>query len=180
VLSIDDDIIIACNDLQLLLQTWQSNRDVLVGITPRTVSHDPITGLARYLNWQYTWWNGVYSLLLTKASIMHKKYFLAYDTIIPVEVLEFIDKQRNCEDIAMSVVTNKLSRAPPVWTSVHFYDVAGNGISSKTSHFVTRSACVSLLEEKVPGWVWYNGYQKVVRLSLWNTWSLFFFGDNKY
>jgi hypothetical protein len=121
------------------MHTYQNNRNVLVGITPRLISHNTITGLARYLNWQYTWWNGIYSLVLTKACLLHQKYLSAYDRIIPPQFLQYIDEHRNCEDVAMAVVTNKLAKAPPVWTSVRFYDIAGSGISSGgKSHFGTR------------------------------------------
>jgi hypothetical protein len=126
--------------LSFLLHTWQANRDTIVGISPRLHAFSPLSGNLTYLNWQYTWWNGQYSIVLTKASIFHKKYLYAYDKIIPPSLSSFIDKNKNCEDIAIQYVITKLSSLPPVWTSVLFYDVGTKGgISSKVNtHFSKR------------------------------------------
>ena len=47
---------------------------VLVGFAPRQHAYNPITGAMQYLRWQHTWWNGVYSIMLTKVSFFHKDY----------------------------------------------------------------------------------------------------------
>lgn len=80
----------------------------LVGISPRLNTHHPITGESRYLNWQYTWWNGQYTIVLTKASMMHKDYLYLYDKLVPPFFLKFIDENRNCEDIAMAYVVARV------------------------------------------------------------------------
>ena len=80
-----------------------SNKNVLVGFSPRMTTYDIITGdhkhsrhfllgfftllLAsllhsfsdplgqrRYLRWQNTWWSGTYSIILTKACLLHRNY----------------------------------------------------------------------------------------------------------
>jgi glucuronyl/N-acetylglucosaminyl transferase EXT2 len=173
VLSIDDDIVVSCEDLDFWVHSWTMNRRTLVGLSPRITTYDSITGLARYKNWQYTWWNGMYNIVLTKAAILHKSYLNEYGKVIPKEFLQFIDNNRNCEDLAMQYVVSVQSQAPPVWTKVIFYDIASGGISSGGSHFDIRSECVQRLE-KLSGYKypWHIGYQKVTKLSTWNSWKL--------
>lgn len=65
---------------------------------------DIYTGTERYLNWQYTWWSGVYTIMLTKAAIMHRDYLSDYEKLVPQEMLDHITTHRNCEDIAMAQV----------------------------------------------------------------------------
>lgn len=67
-------------------------------------AYDVISGNQRYLNWQYTWWSGVYTIMLTKAAIMHRDYLPDYEKLVPKEMLTHIDKNRNCEDISMAHV----------------------------------------------------------------------------
>ncbi len=70
---------------------------------------------------------------------MHQRYLSAYDREIPPLLSQFIDKNRNCEDIAIAYITTKTAKAAPVWASVTFYDIASSGISSKvTTHFTKR------------------------------------------
>jgi hypothetical protein len=46
----------------------------MVGFSPRMTALDPTTGNDRYLRWQHTWWNGVYSLVLTKIAFLHRDF----------------------------------------------------------------------------------------------------------
>lgn len=74
-------------------------------------TYDILTGSQRYLNWQYTWWSGVYTIMLTKAAIMHRDYLADYERLVPREMLEHVDKHRNCEDISMAHVVARLVSA---------------------------------------------------------------------
>ncbi len=82
---------------------WNDYR-TLVGISGRITTYDAVTGLARYKNWQYTWWNGFYNIMLTKGALFHKNYLAEYTKVIPSSFLKFIDEHRNCEDLAMAYV----------------------------------------------------------------------------
>jgi len=66
--------------------------------------YDIISGDIRYYKWQHTWWNGIYTIILTKAAILHKHYLYEYDKIISEIMLKHIDEKRNCEDISMAYV----------------------------------------------------------------------------
>ena len=67
-------------------------------------AYNPYNGEDRYMRWQHTWWNGIYSIILTKASFFHRQYLDQYFKVISVNLIEEMDKQRNCEDIAMAYV----------------------------------------------------------------------------
>jgi hypothetical protein len=49
----------------------------------------------------------MYTIMLTKAAILHRDFLPKYDQIIPKAMVEHIDKNRNCEDIAMAYVVAK-------------------------------------------------------------------------
>lgn len=48
----------------------------------------------------------MYNIVLTKAAILHKSYLNEYVKVIPKEFLQFIDNNRNCEDLAMQYVVS--------------------------------------------------------------------------
>lgn len=133
VLSIDDDLIIPCDDLEFALGVWSTSKryDIdfldpvsvdnsfsifnphsistviiraLVGFSPRMHVRDMWTGALRYLRWQHTFWNGAYSIVLTKAAFFHQDYLLDFRKTIPESLLQYVDKHRNCEDIFMAYV----------------------------------------------------------------------------
>jgi hypothetical protein len=54
----------------------------LVGFSPRLNGIDPVSGESIYFKWQHTWWTGAYSIMLTKAAFLHKKYLTAYENVI--------------------------------------------------------------------------------------------------
>ena len=76
----------------------------LVGFSPRMHGYDIISGAIKYNRWQHTWWSGMYTIILTKAAIMNRQYLYEYDKLLPEMMIKHIDKQRNCEDIAMAYV----------------------------------------------------------------------------
>eukprot|EP01036_Dinobryon_divergens_P029815 gene29815-38969_t len=175
VLSIDDDLIIPCEDLMNTMNIWEANKRVLVGFSPRLHAFDIFNGHWRYLKWQHTWWNGAYSILLTKASILHRDYLTDFasesSNVLPNAFLRHIDKSRNCEDIAMAYVVAEKSRAAPVWVRGTVYEISSQGISSGQTHFVDRSRCLSVLNHLLTtgghagrGLQWVIGYQKAVSL----------------
>ena len=110
----------------------------LVGFSPRMTGYDSVTGADRYYRWQHTWWNGVYTVMLTKVALMSVSYLKAYKEMVPSQVLDYIDNHRNCEDIAMAYVILLLSQSPPVWVKGNLQEIGSSGISSNTDHFLIR------------------------------------------
>lgn len=170
VLSVDDDILVPCNKLTLAHQVWLANQRVLVGFAPRQHAYNPITGAMQYLRWQHTWWNGVYSIMLTKVSFFHKDYLNDFFEVLPESLIEKIDKNRNCEDIAMAYVIAKKSNAAPVWVKSIVYEEAESGISAQDSHFENRGDCLTELAALDKASPWVVGYQKIVPISMANDW----------
>ena len=93
--------------------------------------------------------------------------------------IEYIDKNRNCEDIAMAYIISTYTHAAPIWVRGYVEEIANNGISSGSNHFNIRSNCLdelllSVINEKQREGIssdesvyssrlpWVIGYQKVV------------------
>nr|XP_011470078.1 PREDICTED: glycosyltransferase family 64 protein C4-like [Fragaria vesca subsp. vesca]XP_011470079.1 PREDICTED: glycosyltransferase family 64 protein C4-like [Fragaria vesca subsp. vesca] len=76
----------------------QSARDAMVWFTPRIYwLDDEMSGVA-------VWWMGTYSMLLPKAASFHRKYLDLYSYDMPSPVHDYVTRERNCEDIAMSLL----------------------------------------------------------------------------
>lgn len=116
----------------------------------------------------------MYSIMLTKAAMMHKDYLGLYFKHTPQALLAFIDASRNCEDLAMAFLITQESQRAPVWISMPFYDTGAGGISAGSSHFDIRRQCVKMLEEHYKVVTLPVGYQKIERLGWWNTFSMLF------
>jgi len=141
VFSVDDDVLFSCDDLMFAFETWTMSKDTMVGFVPRLVTYESLLNRHEYKSWWFTWWNGAYNLVLTKAAFFHRKY-LAYYSMLSDEILMHINNHRNCEDIAMSMVVAKYSKSPPIWVSGKVKELGGVGISSGSDHTKTRSQCI--------------------------------------
>jgi hypothetical protein len=151
VLSIDDDLIINCETLQFAARVWQSSPRSLVGFSPRIAQVDHATGNTQYMRWQHTWWNGLYSIVLTKVCFMHKDFLFKYAATVPQAVLTYVDVHRNCEDLAMAfLVAQDPTSMGPTWVRGHVWEEADGGISSGASHFEERSKCLAMLSKHMP------------------------------
>jgi hypothetical protein len=60
-------------------------------------------------------------------------------------MLQYIDKNRNCEDLAMAHIMASLSQAPPVWIKATVHEIADFGISSGSDHFLDRFVRIKYL-----------------------------------
>lgn len=148
VFSTDDDLEISCADLKFGFEAWQSSKMAMVGYSPRLVTRDPTTGRHSYRSWRVVRWNGVYNVILTKCCFMHRRHLITYTEEMTGAMLSYIDKHRNCEDIAMSVVVAKFHKTPPVWISGRVKEIGGDGISGLAHHFDARSDCVDFFAEQ--------------------------------
>ena len=121
--------------------------------------------------------------MLTKVSILHRDYLSEFFRLVPSNFLQHIDKNRNCEDIAMAYVVASISKAAPVWTGGVVYEVSAGGISSHKQHFRDRSDCLFALQKITqqqvgsnnPNWEWVIGYQKTSHISIWWDWMKIFY-----
>eukprot|EP01038_Epipyxis_sp_PR26KG_P007485 gene7485-10200_t len=158
ILSVDDDMRIPCYDLKVAYQVWLGSKNSLIGFMPRIHLRGQ-NGKLVYRCWWRVWWHGVYSIILTKAAIFHRDYLSMYSNVMPSEIREFVDKRRNCEDIAMQFMIANATSLPPIYVKGHISDLGAlNGISTSKSfvtagHMGERSACLNELERiygKIP------------------------------
>ncbi|CAM6102677.1 unnamed protein product [Calypogeia fissa] len=148
--SIDDDVLVPCQTMDLAFRVWLSAPDQTVGFVPRMHWAQKMEyGQERYRygGWWSVWWTGTYSMVLTKASFIHKKYLEMYTNQMPTSLLEFVKRERNCEDIAMSFLVANATHAPPIWVKGRIYEIGSTGISSLTGHKEHRTNCVNYFTE---------------------------------
>lgn len=171
IFMVDDDILVACPSLLMAFQAWQQNPDSMVGYYPRlatapkTLWATPSTQAHNeqlvYHAWPMIYWRQKFNIILTKACFLHSKYLELYtnDASFPKEIKDHIDRHRNCEDIAMSMLvanyTKHSSKNPiealparPFYVEGKVSDVGlFGGISSGSNHFATRSVCLTHLTD---------------------------------
>jgi hypothetical protein len=168
VLSADDDLSLPCHELDFAMHVWMANQETMVGFSPRLTTRDTDTGRPQYRRWQHTWWNGKYTLMLTKIAIMHKKYLQLFKDEMTPHIIKYIDDHRNCEDLAMSHLVAEHTGLPPVWAEVVIYDTGlttAGGISSGSGHFDQRGECLDVLQNMTGTWPWVLGLQKAVPIG---------------
>ncbi|KAI3793195.1 hypothetical protein L1987_35810 [Smallanthus sonchifolius] len=146
VFSIDDDIIFHCSSVEFAFSVWQSAPDSMVGFVPRIhlINQSKENGNSyTYGGWWPVWWTGTYSMILSKASFFHTKYLRMYTNEMPVSLLEYVKRNRNCEDIAMAFMVANATNAPPIWAKGKINEIGSTGISSLGGHSNKRTECVN-------------------------------------
>lgn len=149
ILSVDDDMRIPCDELSLSFEVWRNSPRNLIGFMPRlhvAIPNHPAQSLRANQNdgdkpkeskeqtgiysnvyyayrcWWKVWARGEYSMILTKAAILHHDFFHAYFNILPKTVFTYIDDRRNCEDIAMQFLASNMTGLPPIYVKGHLSD----------------------------------------------------------
>jgi hypothetical protein len=99
---VDDDIQVQCSSLMSSFEAWRYSPNAMVGYYPRLASLSSST--SQYFKWPVVAWQGKFNMVLTKAAFMHKQYLEMYHDgkVQPKAILEHVDANRNCEDIAMA------------------------------------------------------------------------------
>ena len=152
VFHVDDDVRMPCGALDKGFEAWRANRNVLVGFFPR--AHKWSAPLCRHA---YVWddWSlrsgGEFSIVLTKAAFSKTQYLELYKRGLPPEAREYIDERKNCEDVAMQLLTSAATNAPPVYVAQplwHYWrakleGIGVAGISKGSNHHDLRGACVT-------------------------------------
>eukprot|EP00242_Pyramimonas_sp_CCMP2087_P015660 CAMPEP_0198203936 /NCGR_PEP_ID=MMETSP1445-20131203/7267_1 /TAXON_ID=36898 /ORGANISM="Pyramimonas sp., Strain CCMP2087" /LENGTH=360 /DNA_ID=CAMNT_0043875543 /DNA_START=178 /DNA_END=1257 /DNA_ORIENTATION=+ len=151
VFNVDDDVNVECSSLDFAHQAWQLAPDALVGFIPR-LHRKTASGTFTYRRWWTVVMEGAYSIILTKACFMHRDYLALYSETVPREAIDFIDKGRNCEDIAMQFAVANHTGRPPLWVVGRYTDAgAFDGISTTGSgilgHRARRDDCVTTFVE---------------------------------
>jgi Glycosyl transferase family 64 domain len=150
IFAADDDIRVPCNELDLAYETWLSSELSIVGFMPRIhLRRRPKDDKLVYRCWWNVWWHGAYSIVLTKAAFINHDYFNMYTNEMPSTIRELVDKERNCEDLAMQFLVSAHSNLPPIFVKGHLQDLGVlNGISTSKNvvsagHMDKRSQCLN-------------------------------------
>ncbi|XP_015877978.3 glycosylinositol phosphorylceramide mannosyl transferase 1 [Ziziphus jujuba] len=146
IFSVDDDVIVPCTTLDFAFTVWRSAPFTMVGFVPRMHWLDKEkNGVAsyKYGGWWSVWWMGTYSMVLSKAAFFHKNYLDLYTKEMPSSIYDYVTKQRNCEDIAMSLLVANSTGAPPIWVEGKIYEIGSSGISSLKGHSKKRNKCLN-------------------------------------
>ncbi|KAL5570126.1 hypothetical protein UlMin_026701 [Ulmus minor] len=144
IFSVDDDVIVPCSTMDFAFSAWQSAPYTMVGFAPRMHWLDMKNGLAnfKYGGWWSVWWMGTYSMVLSKAAFFHRKYLDLYTYDMPSSIHDYVTIERNCEDIAMSLLIANATGAPPIWVKGKIYETGSSGISSLKGHNKRRNKCL--------------------------------------
>ncbi|EEF51484.1 conserved hypothetical protein [Ricinus communis] len=116
--SVDDDVIVPCSALDFALSVRQTAPSAMVGFIPRMHLLDSQKNgvpYYKYGGWWSVWWTGAYSMVLSIAAFFHKKYLDLYAHTMPKPIQDYVARERNCEDIAMSFLVANSTGAPPIW-----------------------------------------------------------------
>ena len=187
VFMVDDDLRVDCSSLRRAFDAWKTRPDSMVGYYPRLASPPRgVTGATSsssdeiiYHTWPVVFWKQTFNLVLTKASFLHSKYLELYtdDNHFPKAIKDHVDKNMNCEDIAMSMLVANYTKyqtggipAPPMYVEGRVSDKGLiGGISSGSGHMTTRSECLTILSSilKAQGWPSPLDYQVPLRSNSW-------------
>ncbi|XP_057950507.1 glycosylinositol phosphorylceramide mannosyl transferase 1-like [Malania oleifera] len=146
IFSVDDDVIVPCSTLDFAFSVWQSAPLTMVGFVPRMHWLDEEKNgvtYVKYGGWWSVWWMGTYSMVLSKAAFFHRKYLDLYTFEMPSSIRDYVTTERNCEDIAMSLLVANATGAPPVWVKGKIYEIGSSGISSLKGHTKLRNNCLN-------------------------------------
>ncbi|BBN69810.1 Nucleotide-diphospho-sugar transferases superfamily protein [Prunus dulcis] len=146
IFSVDDDVKVPCSTLDFAFTVWQSAPNTMVGFVPRMHWLDKEkSGVEKYTygGWWSVWWMGTYSLLLPKAAFFHRNYLNLYTNNMPSSIRDYVTRERNCEDIAMSLLVANATGAPPIWVKGKTYEIGSSGMSSMKRHSNRRNKCLN-------------------------------------
>lgn len=149
ILSIDDDVLRPCTALDATFVKWTRQPDRLVGFDARSHQVDPDTGQWSYGYLSTTERTNRYSMTLPRFSFLHVDYLHAYFHSVPAPILQFVDKNFNCEDIALSFWISSLTDSlPPLladdWAEKTVVKLASaEAISDTSNHKALRDECTN-------------------------------------
>jgi Glycosyl transferase family 64 domain len=177
VFMVDDDIRVDCHSLKTAFLAWKMNPSSMVGFYPRLAEWDLSDDGKRhirapperfiYQSWPIVYWRQRMNFILTKACFLHSHYMSVYSdpNQHPIEILQYVDKYFNCEDVAMSLLVANITKPTdgtldglpvrPIYVEGSVSDKGlFNGISTGTGHMARRSECLSDLSNlyQMKGW----------------------------
>ncbi|KAK9861813.1 hypothetical protein WJX84_006539 [Apatococcus fuscideae] len=157
VLSLDDDILFSCKDLENGFASWRQHPERLVGFYPRLAEGAPLVYSDNKPRMKAA---GHYNIILAGGTFVDKAYYNDYWSPQHAEAREMVDELTNCEDLLLNFVVANATRSagdksvlyvrPRV--RIHAWRLSGVGISSQYRPFARdRSTCMLKFEELFGG-----------------------------
>ncbi|GMR39542.1 hypothetical protein PMAYCL1PPCAC_09737, partial [Pristionchus mayeri] len=143
VVSMDDDAGLGQQELIFAFRMWRENRDRIVGFAERL--HRINKGQVYYERI----FTCQYSMVLTSFAIFHKEFLYEFTYNQHPSILEHIDANFNCEDIAMNFLISHLTRRPPlkILKKESKRNGSKKGLSVRPDHETKRSECIRLFAQ---------------------------------
>ncbi|RKO90228.1 exostosin [Blyttiomyces helicus] len=107
VLIADDDVRVPLEDLHLAFNAWRLRPESLTGFFPRGHRRG-VNGTWEYLLRQDERTPG-YDMMLTKAMFIDADLLFSYTCLLPLSIHAYVDRMRNCEDIAFNMMASGLT-----------------------------------------------------------------------
>ncbi|KAM7265690.1 hypothetical protein ACFE04_003373 [Oxalis oulophora] len=150
VLELDDDIMMACDDIERGFRVWRQHPERIVGFYPRLVNSIPLTYRAE----KYARSHHGYNLILTGAAFIDSQFaFEKYWSDEAKPGRDLVDKYFNCEDVLLNYLYANSSLTPTVEYvrppfAVDTSKLSGVAISRNTDeHYKIRSNCLQKFSE---------------------------------
>ncbi|KFM24944.1 Exostosin-2 [Auxenochlorella protothecoides] len=170
VLTLDDDILSTCADVEALFAAWRRDPGLLAGMFPRLAGAGPP---AAYAGEQEVYRRGRYNMVLTGGMVLDAdRIFPLFNSPQYAEERAYVNSVTNCEDLLVNFVVAEVNAArgnvsasmlrPRRRLDISKLMGQGVGISrDRGSHQAKREACVERfaqrlvmpVEQEVPVWV---------------------------
>ncbi|KVI01350.1 EXTL2, alpha-1,4-N-acetylhexosaminyltransferase [Cynara cardunculus var. scolymus] len=93
-------------------------------------------------------------MILSKASFFHRKYLRLYTNEMPASLKEYVKRNKNCEDIAMSFLVANATGAPLIWAKV-WEAIATKGLNvSEFGRMPLIPTTVKVVDSRGTWWFW--------------------------
>ncbi|KAJ6773077.1 GLUCOSAMINE INOSITOLPHOSPHORYLCERAMIDE TRANSFERASE 1 [Salix koriyanagi] len=150
VLELDDDIMMACDDIERGFSVWRQHPDRIVGFYPRLARGSPL----KYRGEKYARHHEGYNMILTGAAFVdHAVAFERYWSNKAEAGRELVDRYFNCEDVLLNYLYANASSSQtaeyvrPAW-ALDTSKFTGVAISRNTNeHYKIRSNCLLRFSE---------------------------------
>jgi len=146
ILSMDDDIYLRHDEIELAFRIWRENRERLVGFPGRHHSYNS-TSKSFFYNSEHSC---ELSLVLTGGAFFHKYYSYVYTHNMSPLIRAMVDDYMNCEDIAMNFLVAHITKKPPIKVTSRWTFRCPEcpvALSTDAHHYEERHTCMAYFEE---------------------------------
>ena len=109
-LSLDEDVTLTTEEINFAFEVWKTFPERIVGFPARSHFWDERRRL-----WSYTSARAnEYSMILTNAAFLHRKYAKLFVENLSVSVTTALQTYTDCEHILMNFLVALVSKKPPI------------------------------------------------------------------